>query len=97
MVVKDQEGRFVAVPVKTLQKGVSIWLLSIYAPAQKSQKKKFWQESLPNLMQKVKMNSSTRDIIITGMDANLPWEPRKDREWAIKDTEKMIKALKEQD
>ena len=48
-------------------------------------------------MQKVKMNSSTRDIIITGIDANLTWEPRKDREWAIKDTEKMIKALKEQD
>ena len=97
MVVKDEEGRFIAVPVKTLEKGVSVWLLNIYAPAQKNQKNRFWEESLPRLMQLVKARSSTRDIIITGMDANLPWEPRKDREWAIKDTEKLIQAMKEQE
>ena len=38
MIVKDEEGRFIAVPIRTLVKGVHMWAISIYAPHIKEEK-----------------------------------------------------------
>ena len=47
MVIRDEEGRFLAVPIRTLERGVHIWLVNIYAPAQHKEKTEFWGKTLP--------------------------------------------------
>ena len=39
MVLKDEEGRLLAIPIKTLEKGVHTWVINIYAPANTQEKK----------------------------------------------------------
>ena len=94
MVLKDEEGRFLAIPIRTLEKGVHIRVINIYAPANTQEKKKFWEESIAKQMQRVKMRSSTRDRIIVGMDANLTSEPRIDNEWGSLEMEDMQQVTK---
>ena len=52
MVLRDEEGRFLAIPIRTLEKGVHIWVINIYAPANTQEKKKFWEESIAKQMQR---------------------------------------------
>jgi len=37
-VIKDKEGRHLVVPVATLEKGQTLWLINVYAPASQSKK-----------------------------------------------------------
>jgi len=37
-VIKDKEGRYLVVPVATLEKGQTLWLINVYAPASQSEK-----------------------------------------------------------
>ena len=43
VVLKDEEGRLLAIPIRTLAKGVHIWVINIYAPANTQEKKNFWK------------------------------------------------------
>ena len=53
----------------------------MYAPAQTTEKKQFWEEKLPKLMNQVKIRCSPKDRIVVGMDANITMEPDLDTEW----------------
>ena len=57
MVIRDEEGRFLAIPVRTLERGVHIWYVNIYAPAQSKEKEAFWEKSLPRRQQPSKANT----------------------------------------
>ena len=97
MVLRDEEGRFLAIPIRTLEKGVHLWVLNIYAPASTKDKKRFWEVEMVKQMQRVKMRSSTRDRIVVGMDANLTWAPKVDKEWGTKSPEEMAKVLQQKE
>ena len=95
MIIRDEAGRFLAVPIRTLVKGIHIWVISIYAPHSKEEKAAFWQETIPQLMQKVKMNSSTRDMVLVGTDTNQVIDPEIDWEWQAIEEDKRAAKLKE--
>ena len=78
---RDTEGRLLAVPIRTLEKGIQVWIIAIYAPDINEDKEQFWTKQLPDYMRKIKMKSSTADIVIAGLDANIAWEPQIDMEW----------------
>ena len=46
-IVRDEEGRFLAIPVRTLTRGVSLWLINIYGPCQHSEREGFWNKQIP--------------------------------------------------
>ena len=82
-IVKDTQGRFIAVPLRTLNKGEKLWVISIYAPAYTQEKETFWEKLLPSYMKVVKARCSNRDKIQIGIDANIAIHPEMDIDWEL--------------
>ena len=80
-IVRDEEGRFLAVPLRTLVKGQRMWVINIYGPAQAGEKDRFWQTDVPNRMEITKAKCSTKDIVIIGTDTNIAHTPSMDIHW----------------
>ena len=80
-IVRVEEGRFLAVPIRTLTKGISMWAISIYAPCVQKEKENFWKKVIPNRMELVKARSSTKDMVLVGTDANITTIPEEDINW----------------
>jgi len=45
-VIMDEAGRYIAVPCRTLEKGQTMWLVSIYAPVNGQEKKAFYEKKI---------------------------------------------------
>jgi len=94
-VITDEAGRYIAVPCKTLVKGQTMWLLSIYAPVNEQEKRVFYEKKLKVLSNKMLEASSSNDIIVIGMDANATRNPIMDVEWEMYQPETRNERMKQ--
>jgi len=95
-IIRDKQGRFMAVPLKILQPGKKLWLVNIYGPVRdekeeegekktnksnKTKKEAFWHSEMPKLWQKMLQHSSDQDIHLACTDANSVINPVQDSNW----------------
>jgi len=80
-VIRDVQGRYIAVPCRSLVKGQTIWWISIYAPAESKEKEGFYHKELKKLGEEMLESASARDIVLIGMDANAVINPVWDIAW----------------
>ncbi len=64
------EGRFVAVPIRTLVAEQRLWVCSVYAPVQTKEREEFLHVALPECMKEVAEHMGDKDLLWIGMDAN---------------------------
>ncbi len=87
-IIKDKQGRFMAIPIKTLTPQKLMWVINIYGPVsdvatggRTQLKKQFWENTLNPLMQKIHTTGSEQDIIVVGTDANAVMDVEMDTNW----------------
>jgi len=88
-IIKDTvDGRYIAIPMRTLRKGQDIWWINIYAPVHAKDKPDFWQQKIRGMLAKVRSEMGPCDKMVVGMDANIVRNEELDVKWEVWEEEK---------